>query len=61
MSYKKVVVGYVVQSYNDNGTPESQEFIAGDEVTYEDEFYGEPIDPPTEKEVYLPYDMVQPN
>ena len=61
--YKKITVGFVVQEYDDDGNPLHQEFIAGDEVTYEDE-NGETLDSievDTESEEYLPYHMIQPN
>jgi len=57
MDFKKVTVGFVVQQFDKEGNPLSQEFVAGDEVSYEDA-YGEPVDK-KEKE-YLPFDMVQP-
>ncbi len=56
--YKKVTIGFVVQTFDDNGEPTEQEFIAGDEVTYENG-EGEIINTP-ENEIYLPFDMVQP-
>ena len=62
MAYQKVTVGFVVQAFQDDGTPLSQEFVAGDEVSYEsrnEEDFGEPIDVP-ENDTYLPFDMVQP-
>lgn len=58
MSYQKVTVGYVVQKYDDLGNPVSQWFVAGDDVSYEDEV-GEPIDVPS-NEQYLPFNMEQP-
>jgi len=58
MRYSKITTGFVVQTFDDDGNPESQEFVAGDQCDYENEF-GEPIDSP-ENENYLPYDMVQP-
>ena len=56
--YTKIVVGFVAQQFEDDGTPISQEFITGDDVSYEDEF-GDKLD----REVvftYLPYEMEQP-
>lgn len=56
--YKKITTGFVVQEYE--GTrPVRQEFIAGDQVDYEDE-HGEDIEPPGD-ERYLPFAMVQPD
>jgi len=42
----KITVGYVVQTFSDDGKPVSQEFIAGDVVT---------------NPQYFPFEMVQPN
>ena len=58
MDFKKITVGFVIQNFDDDGTPLSQEFVAGDQVDYEDR-YGTPIDAP-ENEQYLPFDMKQP-
>ena len=55
---KKITVGFVIQNYNEAGICISQEFIAGDQVDYEDA-NGNPTDAP-ENEVYQPFDMVQP-
>lgn len=57
MIYKKVTVGFVVQSFQKDGKFLEQEFIAGDEVSYEDAF-GEPVD--IREKGYLPFTMVQP-
>ena len=59
MEYSKITVGFVVQDYKDEGICTSQEFIAGEEVEYENKF-GEPVNVNTEAEVYQPFDMVQP-
>jgi len=63
MYYKKVTVGYVIQDYiilEDNSIVcEKQEFIAGDQIDYEDED-GQFLDVDTTKEVYYQFDMVQP-
>lgn len=58
MIIDKVTVGFVVQKY-DTETDKfiSQDFIAGDEVSYEDEM-GEPVE--VGDFPYLPFDMVQP-
>jgi len=54
---KKVTVGFVVQTFDPYaGKFVSQEFVAGDEVTYENEM-GDVVD---EWEEYLPFNMVQP-
>jgi hypothetical protein len=55
---KKITVGYVIQDYDDKGKCISQEFIAGDQVDWEDE-YGESIDTPS-NHVYFPFNMKQP-
>jgi len=54
----KVTVGFTSQVF-DKKTGEciSQEFIAGDQVNYEDE-YGEPIE--GDNNLYFPLEMVQP-
>lgn len=56
--FKKFIVGFVVQEFNDNGDLVSQEFVGGDDVTYEDE-NGDIIDPPT-NESRFPMMMMQP-
>ena len=60
--FTKITVGFVSQTFeqNDNGKMicTKQEFVAGDEVSYEDE-YGEPLDFFPEH-IYQSYDMVQP-
>ena len=55
--YQKITIGYVVQKFDESGLPISQEFVAGDEVAYEDED-GNTVD--VTRESYLPFDMVQP-
>lgn len=57
MNYKKVTVGFVVQSFKEDGIITSQEFIAGDEVSYEDG-YGDSVD--IQEKEYVPFHMVQP-
>ena len=61
--FKKVTVGFVIQEYqtekDGSHTPISQEFIAGDQVDYENE-YGEPVEVDTTKEAHCGFDMVQP-
>jgi len=62
MAYQKITVGFVVQAFDDNDNAVSQEFIAGDEVSYESrdaEDFGEPHIPPVE-DTYFPFDMIQP-
>ena len=57
MIVKKITVGFVVQSYDTNAKKFiEQNFTAGDQVDYEDEF-GEPVESFSE---YLAFDMVQP-
>lgn len=60
--FKKITTGFVVQDYEEkNGrfVCVGQEFIAGDQVDYEDEM-GESVEVDTLKEDYQPFDMVQP-
>lgn len=52
----KITYGFVVQSFNDEGQCMRQDFVAGDEVNWEDDV-GNPID---EEDFYESYDMVQP-
>ena len=56
--YNKIVIGFVVQRYVD-GRCISQEFIASDEVSYEDA-NGEPIDVDLRAEKDQPMEMIQP-
>ena len=64
--YQKITVGFVVQTYKandvDNFVCIEQDFIAGDEVSREDEI-GNDIDHKIDdtKEVDCPMNMVQPN
>ena len=63
MSHKKITVGFVVQTYSTkDGTHvcTGQEFVAGDQVDYEDE-NGEPIEVDVTKENYQPFNMEQPD
>jgi hypothetical protein len=57
--FNKITVGFVVQSYEKNNKSEfvciSQEFIAGDQVDYEDE-EGNPITEVSDHK-YQPYNM----
>jgi hypothetical protein len=53
----KITVGFVIQTYDKKGNCIKQEFVAGDQVDWENEV-GEPIDPP--KHTYFPLDMIQP-
>lgn len=62
---KKITIGFVIQTYNEDGKCTGQEFVAGDQVDWEDE-NGEPIDAPVQTASwrdyeYQPFDMVQPN
>jgi hypothetical protein len=54
---KKITVGFVVQNYDEAGKCMSAEFVAGDQVDWEDED-GNAILGPTHE--YFPFDMVQP-
>ena len=63
--HKKITTGFVIQDYitfpNGTSVCRNQEFIAGDQVDYEDEQGNnvlETID--TTKEVYCPFEMTQP-
>ena len=61
--FKKITTGFVIQNYITlpNGTTvcQSQEFIAGDQVDYEDK-EGNPVKVDTAKEVYCPFEMKAP-
>ena len=56
--YNKIVIGFVVQRYVD-GRCTNQEFIGGDEVSYEDP-NGEPVDVDLASEKDQPMEMIQP-
>ena len=56
---QKYTTGYVIQNYDETGKCVSQEFIASDEVSWENE-EGESIDYPSDAE-YFPMEMIQPN
>jgi hypothetical protein len=55
---KKITTGFVVQEYNDDGICTGQEFVAGDQVDWEDDD-GNSIDCPG-NDTYQPFEMVQP-
>ena len=61
--HKKITTGFVIQDYKTlpNGTLVcvKQDFIAGDQVDYEDKM-GEPVEIDTSKEVYCPFEMKAP-
>lgn len=57
--YNKIVIGFVVQRYVD-GRCKEQQFIAADEVTYEDPDSGEPVEVDLASEKDRPLEMVQP-
>jgi hypothetical protein len=61
--YNKITVGFVTQKFvlSPDGVfrAESQEFIAGDDITRENE-YGEIVDVDVDKEVYCPFNMKAP-
>jgi hypothetical protein len=67
MKIKKITTGFVIQVFDtDTQKYESQEFIAGDQVDYEDG-NGDCVDPvklgmgnENGEEPYLPFAMVQP-
>ena len=55
----KIITGFVVQHYDEKtGICTSQDFIAGDDVAWEDE-YGEIVDQP-KRHAYCQMIMVQP-
>ncbi len=54
----KTTIGFVTQFYDDEGKCTSQEFVAGDQVDWEDED-GETCDVPEHE--YHTFDMVQPD
>lgn len=56
--HKKITIGFVVQTYDGNKCV-SQEFVAGDQIDYED-MVGKNIEIDTTNEQYQPFDMVQP-
>ena len=55
----KVTHGFVIQTYETDGKCIAQEFIAGDDCSWEDE-EGSIIEEPSNAE-YMPYHMVQSN
>ena len=55
---RKITYGFVIQNYSDNGSPESQQFVSGDQVEYDDGPAGNTID--GDDLPYLPFDMTQP-
>ena len=60
MIIQKITVGFVVQRFdNVTGKFISQEFFAGDEITYEDED-GVPVESKQAEKSYLPFEMTQP-
>lgn len=77
MLINKITTGFVIQTFDtEKGKYVSQEFVAGDQVDYEEKETGNPMDweewdklnvnkelnfgPYAENEPYLPFDMVQP-
>jgi len=60
MIVKKITTGFVIQTYDSKtGRCIGQEFVAGDEVEYEDE-HGQSVDWTEEADAYQPFNMVQP-
>ncbi len=53
----KIITGYVMQHFNEQGVCTSQEFVASDQVDWEDEF-GRHIEEP--EHTYCPMNMEQP-
>jgi hypothetical protein len=57
MEIRKITTGFVIQRWNkETGKFLGQEFVAGDQVEYEDE-YGYSIE--DQEPEYMPYHMVQ--
>lgn len=54
---RKITVGWVIQTYDDSGNCIAQEFVAGDQVDWENE-EGEFL--PTPVYNYQSFDMIQP-
>jgi len=60
MIINKITTGFVIQTFDSaTGKFLTQEFIAGDQVDYEN-LFGEAVDA-REGDNYLPFDMYQPN
>jgi len=56
----KITTGFVIQTFDENNVPVAQEFVAGDQVDWENE-YGEPLDDDKLANLpYLPFEMKQP-
>ena len=53
----KITTGFVIQEFDAEGKCTHQEFIAGDQVDYEEE-NGEPVD--ADEKLSHPFNMVQP-
>jgi hypothetical protein len=68
MLLTKTTAGFVIQTFDtDKQTCVSQEFVVGDNVTYEDQESGDAINRMDfedrlieTKDLYFPFDMVQP-
>ncbi len=62
MLIKKITTGFVIQTWDTEKLIfTSQEFVAGDQVDYEDEKGQYPFNDSFEGEIgYLPFDMKQP-
>lgn len=54
----KITSGFVIQKFDENGVFLKQEFVAGDDVSYETEA-GDKVDI-QQNDTYIPFDMVQP-
>ena len=60
MIINKTTVGFVIQTFDtESGKCISQDFVAGDEVSYETES-GKHLDDGYFLDLYQPYDMVNP-
>lgn len=58
MPIYKCTTGFVIQKFEDDGTPINQEFFANDQVEWEDET-GDLLEE-QDYSYYFPYEMVQP-
>jgi hypothetical protein len=57
--FKKITVGFVIQDYNEDGICTKTQFVASDQVDWEND-EGDPVDVPSQH-TYFPFEMVQPN
>jgi len=55
----KITTGFVIQEFDDNGKCIHQEFVAGDQVDYENDL-GEKVEVGYDTDLFHPFEMVQP-